>query len=190
MNSPLKIFFIAAEVGPFAKVGGLADVAAALPSVLANRGHDVRVVTPRHSPQIIGETAASIPLSAGRHAVARSTTSGDNGVPVYLVESDGLFPRERVYGETNDLERYLAFCQAALELPKQLGWSPDIFHCNDWHTAPVAFGLRNRAWGDAFYHGAACVLTIVIHAGLVKIISLSDVSRLGTTRPSTERSFD
>ena len=160
MNRPLKILFIAAEVGPFAKVGGLADVAAALPRALAARGHDVRVVTPRHSSEVIGETAASIPLSAGRQAAARSTTSGGDGVPVYLVESEGLFPRDRVYGEANDLERYLAFSQAALELPKQLGWSPDIFHCNDWHTAPIAFGLRNRAWGDAFYRNAACILTI------------------------------
>jgi starch synthase len=160
MNRPLKVLFIAAEVGPFAKVGGLADVAAALPGALAARGHDVRVVTPRHSSEVIGETAASIPLSAGRQAAARSTTSPGDGVPVYLVESEGLFPRDRVYGEANDLERYLAFCQAALELPKQLGWSPDIFHCNDWHTAPIAFGVRNRAWGDAFYRGAACVLTI------------------------------
>jgi len=160
MTGALKVLFIAAEVGPFAKVGGLADVAAALPRALAALGHDVRVVTPRHSPEAIGEIAASIPLSAGRQATARSTTSGGDGVPVYLVESEGLFPCDRVYGEANDLERYLAFCQAALELPKQLGWSPDIFHCNDWHTAPIAFGVRNRAWGDAFYRGAACVLTI------------------------------
>lgn len=159
MSRALNILFVAAEVGPFAKVGGLADVAAALPRALAARGHDVRVVTPRHSPEPAGEVAASLPLSAGRQAAARSTTSGD-GVPTYLVESEGLFPRDRVYGEPNDLERYLAFCQATLELPKQLGWRPDIFHCNDWHTAPIAFGLRNRAWGDAFYRGAACVLTI------------------------------
>jgi starch synthase len=160
MSRPLKVLYIAAEVGPFAKVGGLADVAAALPSVLAARGHDVRVVTPRHSSETIGDVAASIPLGAGREAVARSTVSGDKGVPVYLVESEGLFPCSRVYGEANDLERYLAFCRAALDLPKQVGWSPDIFHCNDWHTAPIAFGLRNRAWGDPFYRGAACVLTI------------------------------
>ena len=160
MNRALKILFVAAEVGPFAKVGGLADVAAALPSALAARGHDVRVVTPRHSPEPIGEVAASVPLSAGRSAAVRSTTSGGDGVPTYLVESEGLFPGSRIYGEANDLERYLAFCQAALELPKQLGWPPDVFHCNDWHTAPIAFGLRNRAWGDAFYRDAACVLTI------------------------------
>jgi len=160
MSRPLKVLFVSAEVGPFAKVGGLADVAAALPRALAARGHDVRVVTPRHSKETIGEIVASVPLSAGRQATARATTSGSEGVPVYLVESEGLFPRDHVYGEANDLQRYLAFCQAALELPKQLGWRPDIFHCNDWHTAPIAFGVRNRAWGDAFYRGAACVLTI------------------------------
>ncbi len=160
MSRPLKVLYVAAEVGPFAKVGGLADVAAALPSALAARGHDVRVLTPRHSSETVGEVAASVPLGAGRQVTARRTTSGDDGVPVYLIESEGFFPRDRVYGEPNDLERYLAFCRAALELPKQLGWPPDIFHCNDWHTAPIAFGVRNRAWGDAFYRDAACVLTI------------------------------
>jgi starch synthase len=160
MNGPLKVLFVSAEVAPFAKVGGLADVAGALPAALAARGHDVRVVTPRHSAEAIGEVAASVFLSGGREAAARSTTSGGEGVAVYLVESEGLFPRDRVYGEANDLERYLAFCQAALELPKQLGWRPDVFHCNDWHTAPIGFGVRNRAWGDGFYRGAACVLTI------------------------------
>ena len=160
MNRPLRVLFVSAEVAPFAKVGGLADVAGALPRALAARGHDVRVVTPRHSAEAIGEIAASIPLSAARQAAARATSSGGDGVPVYLVESEGLFPRDRVYGEANDLDRYLAFCQAALELPKQLGWQPDIFHCNDWHTAPIAFGVRNRAWGDAFYRDLACVLTI------------------------------
>ena len=140
-------------------MGGLADVAGALPGALRTLGHDVRVVTPRHSPEPIGDIAATIPLSAGGQATARVAASGD-GVPTYFVESDGLFPCSRVYGEANDLERYLAFSQAALELPKQLGWPPDIFHCNDWHTAPIAFGLRNRAWGDAFYRNAACILTI------------------------------
>ena len=160
MTRALNILFVSAEVGPFAKVGGLADVAASLPRALAALGHDVRVVTPRHSPEPTGEIAASIPFGAGRQAVVRAVTSGGDGAAVYLIESEGLFPRPRVYGEVNDLERYLAFCQAVLELPKQLGWPPDIFHCNDWHTAPIAFGLRNRAWGDAFYRDAACVLTI------------------------------
>ncbi len=160
MKRALNILFVAAEVGPFAKVGGLADVAAALPGALAARGHDVRVVTPRHSSEPIGDVVASLPLDSERRADVRSPVVSGGGVPTYLVESAGLFPRSRVYGEPNDLERYLMFCRAALDLPKQLAWPPDIFHCNDWHTAPIAFGLRNRAWGDVFYRPAACVLTI------------------------------
>ena len=160
MGPSLNILFVSAEVVPFAKVGGLADVAGALPRALAARGHDVRVVTPRHSAEVVGEITASIPLSAGRQATVRVATSSGDDVPVHLVESEGLFPRDRVYGEANDLERYLAFCQAALELPKHIGWRPDVFHCNDWHTAPIAFGVRNRAWSDSFYRGGGCVLTI------------------------------
>src|SRR5207244_11059916 len=47
-NQPLKILLVAAEVAPFAKVGGLADVAGALPKALKAMGHDVRVVMPRY----------------------------------------------------------------------------------------------------------------------------------------------
>ena len=42
----LRIAFLASELTPFAKTGGLADVAEALPRTLGKLGHDVRVFVP------------------------------------------------------------------------------------------------------------------------------------------------
>jgi len=44
----MNVLFVTAEVDPFSKVGGLADVAAALPLRLREMGHDVRVIAPAH----------------------------------------------------------------------------------------------------------------------------------------------
>ena len=48
-SAPLKVLFIASEVTPFRKTGGLADVAGALPKALRRRGIDIRVVMPLYS---------------------------------------------------------------------------------------------------------------------------------------------
>ncbi len=45
---PVKILFVSSEVAPFAKTGGLADVAGALPKALRKLGHDVRIVMPAY----------------------------------------------------------------------------------------------------------------------------------------------
>ncbi len=162
----MKILFAAAEVSPFSKVGGLADVASALPKALKRMGHDVRVVTPLHlqpdgvPPESQGEPWELRMTWAGSEArpTVRETTSG--GVPVYLLYHPSYFQRRAIYGEPDDLDRYLFFCQAALDLLKAQDWQPDILHCHDWHAAALAFGLRNRAWGDPFYHPTASVLTV------------------------------
>ncbi|MCX6024034.1 MAG: glycogen synthase [Chloroflexi bacterium] len=165
MDRPLRVLLAAAEAAPFSKVGGLADVAGALPKALAQLGVDVRVVTPHHpsAARIAGSqalTSYAIP-SFGRDqtAVVVENTLGEQ-VPVYLIANDAYFNRPDPYGAPDDLLRYHFFARAVLQLPKALDWRPDILHLNDWHTAGAAFGLRNRAWNDPFYQGIASLITI------------------------------
>jgi len=162
----LKILFASAEVDPFAKVGGLADVAASLPARLREMGHDVRVVTPCHaSSRAAFESAVlrrplSVPLPGSPRAAEVATVQGTGGVPVDLVLDGHYFGRERVYGEADDLLRYQFFCRSIVAMLTQEPWIPDILHLNDWHTAPLAYALRNLAWGNPVLRGIASVFTI------------------------------
>ena len=162
----MKILFASAELDPFSKVGGLADVAAALPQRLLEIGHDVRVVTPCHRTAMAAHAASAfhrsytVPLPGTDWDVDVATVAGAGGVPVDLVANARYFDRPAVYSENDDLLRYQIICRAVIEILKQDERSPAVIHLNDWHTAPLAFALRNLAWGNPRLRGVASVFTI------------------------------
>ena len=122
----MKILFTAAEVDPFAKVGGLADVAAALPRRLLEIGHDVRVVMPCHRSASAAHAKTKdhrlymVPLPGKDREIDIGTVEGPGGVPVDLVANAHYFDRHSVYGEQDDLLRYQFFCRAVIEMLKQV----------------------------------------------------------------------
>ena len=165
--SSLRILFASAEIHPYSQVGGLGDVAAGLPKMLAALGHDVRVVTPAHasvelSPDVkpLGIPPFRVELFGRSEEVNLLVARGKHGFPIYFVQNSTYFGRPEVYGAGDDLLRYLFFSKAALELPKVLGWVPQILHLNEWHTAPMAVALRNRGHYDPLYESITSVYTI------------------------------
>ena len=162
----MKILFASAEVDPLAKVGGLADVAAALPQRLLEIGHDVRVVMPGHRTAMEAHANSEshrtymVPLPSKDREIDIATVEGTGGVPVDIVSEAHYFNRPNVYGEADDLLRYQFFCRAIIEMLKQDEWVPDILHINDWHTAPLAFAVRNLSWSYPRLRGLATVFTI------------------------------
>lgn len=158
MPRTINILFLAAEADPFVKVGGLGDVAGTLPKALRALSNDeltfdIRLVLPLH-PVIRVESlnpAAIFPVRRGSsdiQAEALESTSGD--LPVYFISGDPIKASGSVYSSNNklDAEKYIFFSLAALELPRQLNWVPDIIHCNDWHTAIAAYGNLVKRWED------------------------------------------
>ena len=148
---PLKILLVASEAVPFAKTGGLADVAGGLPRELARLGHSVRLVIPRYG-SIDGSTAGfkdwirlAVPTATGRTNVTiEQGQLADSGVQILAVRHDPYFDREGLYQESgvdypDNLERFAFFCRAVLELLPALrkvsGWTPDLLHAHDWQTA-------------------------------------------------------
>jgi starch synthase len=154
----MKILFVSPEVVPFAKTGGLADVAGSLPKALKEIGHDVRVFMPRYR-KVTGD----------RKPVTREVSEGripDSGVIVYFYENEEYFgSREELYqvkgrDYPDNLERFTAFCQAALKFLKEINWRPDIVHCNDWQSALVIAYLKIIYKDDPFFQRTATVYSI------------------------------
>src|SRR5258708_2000278 len=166
-KQPLKILMLAAEAVPFAKVGGLADIVGALPKALQELGHDVRVVMPRYG-QINAERfelktvvdTLTVQMSSFQEQTSVLEGSIGNGIPIYFIDAPRYFDRENIYGYTDDGERFILFCRAALDAVRSLGWSPDVIHCNDWQTGIVPNWLHTVYHEDPFFAGTATVYTI------------------------------
>ncbi|MDX1460803.1 MAG: glycogen synthase, partial [Xanthomonadales bacterium] len=170
-SKPLKICQVSAELAPFAKTGGLADVTAALSAYLHDAGHEVLVLMP-HYPRV-GKTAGPIEpvqglqdlsLRVGPHQFRYSidrTTLPRRSLPVHLLRCPALFGREGIYTADGDEHlRFVALTRAAIELCQHLGFAPDIFHCHDWHTALGPLYLKTVYAWDRLFRNTRSVLTI------------------------------
>lgn len=166
-TQPLKVLFLSAEVVPFAKTGGLADVAGSLPKAIRALGHDIRLAMPRYG-RIdpvkfeLKDVLAPFPVPMDKQmeeaSVRQATLAPD--IPVYMIENSKYYDRDGIYMYPDDAERFIFFCRSALEMLRHLDWSPDVIHCHDWHTAIVPNLLKTVYKDDPVYANTATVYTI------------------------------
>lgn len=167
MPKTINVLFLAAEADPFVKVGGLGDVAGSLPRALRALSNDeikldVRLVLPYHPVVRAGNLKAlgifPIPRGSSEVEVEAFETVLD-GMPVYLINGDPIRANGSVYSLDSklDAEKYTFFSLAALELPNQINWTPDIVHANDWHTAASVYGNLTKRWEAGARHVAGVV---------------------------------
>ena len=180
----LKILMAASEVAGYAKTGGLADVAAALPRALARLGHQVAVIMPfynavRKFKLPITKSEVVLPVPLGDRTLAcrlyRSTLP-NSSVPIFFVEHAPFFERDDaatgrgLYQQMmpggynadypDNAERYIFFCKAVLEAATRLGFTADILHLNDWQTGLAAAMLSEVYRNKPAYARMRSVFTI------------------------------
>lgn len=159
----MDILFVASEIAPMAKVGGLADVVAALSKALRLLGHKVTIALPRYpaveagglllarrlTPLVLpavpelGVPAAEITLYDGRLG---------SGVDLLLLDAPGLYDRPGIYGEggadyPDNAARFGLFSRAVAEVVRaraEAGQPFDIVHAHDWPAALVPYILHHR----------------------------------------------
>ena len=152
----MDILFVASELFPYVKTGGLGDVMAALPRALRGLGAEVRMLVPAY-PELraaveLGPEVAAFPdlMGGGPARVLRAEAPG---LPLYLLDQPAWFERTgSPYGHPDDLpQRFAGLAWAAAHLGRAgdgRGWRPQVLHGHDWPTglmpAYVAYGEGPR----------------------------------------------
>lgn len=173
MSDSMNICIAASEVSPFAKTGGLADVAGALPKALRALGHDVAIFMPRYQ-MVDAERFGLKPLGVTIEVpIAERVEKGvllegtlDGDVPVYFIENPSYFDRPHLYQTSNgedypdNSERFVFFSRGVLAALKALGLKPDVLHCNDWQTGLIPVYVKTLCREDPHLGGVATVFSV------------------------------
>jgi len=167
MSKKLKILFLSAEVVPFSKTGGLADVAGSLPKALAELGHQVIVVTAKHgirNPKDFKfkrlDKKIPVKIDSKKIFCYLDRSHLNPKIPIYFIANQRFFNEEKaVYGH-DDARRFYLLAKAFLQLPEMIDFKPDIIHCNDWHTGLVPFLLKKRSQSYQWLAKAKTIFTI------------------------------
>lgn len=183
----MKILFAASECVPFVKTGGLADVVGSLAPVLAQKGHDVRVIMPKYA--AIPESFESrmthavdfeVQLSWRRQYCGIETLE-HLGVTFYFVDNRYYFGRNYIYGMGGDeFERYAFFSRAVLNCLPLIDFFPDIIHAHDWQAGMIPALLRTQYSQLPRYDRIKTVMTIhnLQYQGIFGIKDVQDVLHL------------
>ncbi len=159
------VLLASAECAPLSKTGGLADVVGTLPKSLAKLGIDARVITPYH--RIIkakyGDQVQHMFYFYARLGWRSEYVGIEklvlDGVTVYLVDNEHYFGDKIYRGGDAELEQYAFFTRAVLDAIPNLDFTPQVIHCNDWHTAMIPM-LGKTQYGGGMQAGLKYLLTI------------------------------
>lgn len=188
----LRVAFVAAEMAPFAKTGGLGDVAGALPRYLHAAGHEVRPFLPLYGTiERKGRSfapvayAQDVPVQMGGRRYSFSLLAaplGPGGPPVYFVSCPPLYAGRGIYAADGDEHVRFAFlARAALESCQRMGFSPHVVHAHDWHAALLPLYLKSLYSWDALFRGTGTVLTIhnLGYQGVFPAAAMAEVGLAG-----------
>ena len=184
----MKVCLLSSEIMPFAKTGGLADVAGALLQELDRLGHEVRAFMPLYASvrragvelqAVHGVQNAEISIGsiAYRYSLRTAPYPG-TAIPVYFVDCPAVFDRPALYTlDPDEHRRFLLFTRAVIESCPHVRFVPDIFHCNDWHTAFLPLYLRTLYAALPGASQARSVLTIhnIGYQGIMPAAAIEDL---------------
>lgn len=167
----MKIAFITTECVPYAKTGGLADVAGSLPAELVKLGCEVKIFIPKYS--LIDENRhglkynwdiSEMPIRINgiiRSVHIYQSKLPDTDIDVYFVDCPHYFYRHIIYtNDPDEDERFILFSKAVIETLQRLQWAPDVINCNDWQTGLLPLFIKDNYNWDRLFDHTATLFTI------------------------------
>ncbi len=167
----MKIAFVSSEVFPFAKTGGLGDVAGALPKDIARMGNEVKVFMPKYNfvdeekynlkyCWDIGEMPVQVNGTI-RFMHLHQAKLPDSNVEINFIDCPHYFFRGQIYtNDPDEDERFILFSKGVIEVLQRLQWTPDIIHCNDWQTGLLPIFVKDNYNWDRMFDKTAFLFTI------------------------------
>ena len=186
----MKILYATSEAAPYAKSGGLGDVAGALPQELAKiEGNEVCVILPyyssvKYNPDIetdyVGNIQVELAWRSLYAGVFKKVIKGKGktcDLVYYFIDNEYYFNRNSFYGDCDDGERFAFFSKAILECLPLIGFVPDVIHANDWQTGFVPLFLKANYANIDMYKNIRTVYTIhnIEYQGKADPLFLNDV---------------
>jgi len=168
----MNILLAAAEINPFAKGGGMADVTSYLCIEWSEMGHEVVAVLPGYKPiektkynLVKTDINFDVPMGFSKEkATIYKGNFPNSDAKIYLISHDEFFDEDYVYGDRNedddDDRRFLFFCKAIPELCKHIDYSPDIINCHDYHTAFTIPIIKTQYNKEELFQKTGTVFTI------------------------------
>lgn len=167
----MKIAFAAAEAVPYAKTGGLADVAGSLPKELEKLGCEVKLFIPKYF--LIDEVKhrlrynwdiGEMPIRINnitRSVHVHQSVLPNSNVEVNFIDCPHYFHRHRIYTNDKDEdERFILFSKGIIETLQRMQWAPDVIHCNDWQTGLIPLFVKDNYNWDRMFDATATLFTI------------------------------
>jgi starch synthase len=162
----MNVLMASPEAAPYAKTGGLADVAGALAGLMQKTGQKALLMLPYYR-EIKNRIRAerldkTVEVKVGTGVFRGGLHSHRHAV---FIECDEFFDREELYGTAagdypDNAQRFIFFSRAVLEAAKALDFRPDVVHAHDWQTALIPLYLKTAYGKDVFFRDARSVFTI------------------------------
>ncbi|XP_042026353.1 probable starch synthase 4, chloroplastic/amyloplastic isoform X1 [Salvia splendens] len=141
------IIHICTEMSPVVSVGSLAPYITGLSCALQRKGNLVEVILPKYACLNLDEVNGLREVEAEFYSYFNGQLHGNKiwtgvvyGIGVTFIEPvyySSFFSHDKVYGYSNDFERFTYFSRASLDYLVKLGKRPDVLHVHNWQTSLV-----------------------------------------------------